>query len=102
MTTCNQLDHVYPNGGGSVPPGTRCACGRRTWGAAPRAGKAGAAAVAAPRARKVRPLRAGAQVLALGEPRVVVEKFRGEDVYRVNVKVNGRTLFERAELLEVR
>lgn len=76
---CTSLDHVYP---GTVL-GTPCYCGARTWGGAPR------------RARRVK---VGARVRIAGELRTVVEKLRGEDVYRVDAPVGGRALFERDEL----
>lgn len=81
--TCTTLDHVYPG----TAPGTPCYCGERTWGGAPRAKKklaVGAAVLIA---------HAGAK-----ERRVVTEKLRGEDVYRVDAPVGGRALFERHEL----
>ena len=79
MGTCTSLDHVYP----ITTRGRSCYCGQRTWAGAPRS----AATV-----------KAGTTVLVLGETRVVVEKLRGEDAYRIDAPVKGRTLFERDEL----
>ena len=78
--TCTSLDHVYP----TTVPGTPCYCGVKTWAGAKRAA-----------ARK---LAVGDAVRVFGELRIVVEKIRGEDVYRVDAPMRGRALFERNEL----
>ena len=78
---CTSLDHVYPRTG---VPGMPCYCGRRTWGGVPRAALT---------------LKVGERVTVSGEVRVVVAKVRGEDVYRVDTAVKGRTLFDREELV---
>ena len=77
---CTSLDHIYP----ATVPGTPCYCGRRTWGGVPRAALT---------------LKVGERVTVSGEVRVVVAKVRGEDVYRVDTAVKGRTLFDREELV---
>lgn len=90
MTTCcTTLDHIYP----ATSPGTPCYCGRRTW--------AGAPATHIMKRRVTGAVKPGARVSVLGQLRTVVEKIHGEDCYRVDEKVSGRTLFERAELMEV-
>lgn len=79
---CTSLDHVYR----AAVPGTPCYCGKRTWAGAPRA-----AAV----------LKNGQRValVSTGAHRTIVEKLRGEDVYRVDAPAGGgRTLFDRDEL----
>ena len=78
---CTSLDHVYPVTAAGMP----CYCGARTWAGAPRA---------------VGVLKVGEAVLVngSGERRVVTEKLRGEPVYRVDVPVGGRALFDREEL----
>lgn len=79
MRGCTTLDHIYPNSN----PGVGCYCGARTWGPQ------------RPRAKRVA---VGSAVVVFGEPRVVTEKLRGEDVYRVDAPVRGRALFDRDEL----
>lgn len=84
---CTSLDHIYPIIGGTVAQGTPCYCGARTWGGAP---------------RKVLALKAGASVVIAADTertvRIVLEKLRAEDAYRVDQSWKGRTLFERSEL----
>lgn len=82
MANCTTLDHVYPR----TVPGTPCYCGAKTWAGAPRA-----AAVFRPGAR--------VRIVATDDERIVLEKMRGEDVYRVDQASHGRTLFEREELV---
>lgn len=77
MSTCTTLDHIYPG----CTPGTSCYCGDRTWANGP---------------RKV--LKKGGQVRVLGVVVTIIGKERGEDVYRIDQVVNGRTLFESTEL----
>lgn len=76
---CTTLDHIYPRG----VLGTPCHCGARTWGGVP---------------RKAARLKVGATVTVLGETRTIIEKLRGEEVYRVDAPVKGRTLFDREEV----
>jgi hypothetical protein len=82
--TCTSLDHLYPNRGQAfIPAGTPCYCGRRTWAGAPKIAHT---------------LKVGARVLAAGVQRIITEKMRGEDVYRLDEKVGGRMLWDRDEL----
>ena len=81
--TCTSLDHVYP----ATVPGTPCYCGRRTWADAPRISRAA--------------LTVGARVLVLGAEAVIVGKERGEDIYRIDRIIRGRSLFDRDELQAV-
>lgn len=79
IRTCTTLDHIYP----STVPGTPCYCGDRTWAGAPRTAVT---------------LKVGVSVRVGGETRTVIEKVRGENVYRLDAPVSGRTLFDRDEL----
>lgn len=81
--TCAAGLHLYPAETFPVPAGTPCHCGTQTWAGAPR--------------REMRP-KVGARVRVLGADRTIIEKLRGEEVYRVDAPVAGRALFEPAEL----
>jgi hypothetical protein len=74
------MDHIYPI---PHPPGTPCYCGDRTWADAPRRSSV---------------LKAGASVRVMGIDAVIVGKERGEDVYRLDRIIGGRTLFDGNEL----
>ena len=82
--SCTTLDHLYP----STVQGTPCFCGARTWAGAPRS----------------KTLKIGAVVTVASDPdraeRIICEKLRGEDAYRIDASVHGRTLFDRDELIQ--
>lgn len=95
MSSCTTLDHCYPQNAAnsSTAPGTPCYCGSRTWGGVP--------------TPKLQRLRVGAVVRVANntEQRSIVERVRddGGYLYRVDgAPVNGRLLFERAELEVIR
>jgi len=94
MSTCTNMDHCYPQNApnAKTSPGTPCFCGKRTWGGVPQL--------------KLQRLGVGAVVCVVNDSaqRTIVERVRedGDYLYRVDgAPVNGRLLFERAELQEV-
>jgi hypothetical protein len=77
-SNCTTLDHIYP----ATSAGTPCYCGDRTWGGVTR-----------------KALKKGAQARVFDTVVTVIGKERGEDVYRIDQIVKGRTLFEAGELV---
>jgi hypothetical protein len=79
--TCTTLDHVYPGTSHPLTPGTPCYCGARTVGGVTR-----------------KPLKKGGQARVFDTVVTIIGKERGEDIYRIDQIVKGRTLFEAGEL----